>query len=595
VSHLPTELLALRDLLAIQPQQLEQLQQATANLTSSQLVWLSGYLFGISQNCASQDSSTQQQSIARSQSASIAIIYASQTGNAQGLAEQFYSALQQLQLDAELLDIAKVKGKKLASYDYVFLFASTYGDGEPPESAETLHQWLASDKAQPLPNLKYAVFGLGDSSYEFFCQTGKDFDGYLAQLGATSLLPCVDADLDYQDDYQLWQEQALAVLSKEVATTGSQPIATAASVTTGTIANQISNQVTANVNEVIRLTSQQSPKDISHIEYEFDADHFNYQPGDAIAITPQNSEELVAKTLDILQLDGDSKLASGDSIHDALTNSIELTQVHPNWVKWLAAKTKDTELQALTSNQQELFQWLKTQQVPAILQRYQGQFDPIAAIEQLKPIKERLYSIASSQALLEDELHLTIARVGNDLFTRGAASNFLADAQSDAKHRLTLKANPHFRLPTSSDTPIIMIGAGTGIAPYRAFLQQREADGITNNAWLVFGNTHFQWDFLYQTEIQQWLQQGTLSNLSLAFSRDQAEKVYVQHRLLEQGKQLFDWLERGAHFYICGDKNRMAKDVEQALIQVIEQHHTGDSTDYLQQLKASGRYQKDVY
>ncbi|MCL2913838.1 assimilatory sulfite reductase (NADPH) flavoprotein subunit [Shewanella corallii] len=577
--------------------QLDQLTRLTADMSPLQLAWVSGYL------AASASEPGQSQAQSGEQAQQLTVLYGSQTGNSRGVAEALAQRAAEAGWQVNLTSMGDLKPKQIKDESLLALVVSTHGEGEAPDDAIELHQFLASKRAPKLDGLKYSVLALGDSSYEFFCQTGKDFDERLANLGAEALLPRVDCDVDFEDAAEQWQVQLLEALAPhQQARTQTHTSAVAG----GFSASDYSKQKPYSAELLVsqKITGRDSDKDIRHVEIDLGESGLNYQPGDALGVWFNNHDALVEELVSVLKLDGDAQVSIKDqtlSLQQALLEKRELTQLSPAQVQAWAELSGDAELQAIASDKDALRGFIHRHQLADLAKRWPVSVEPQQLVDLLRPITPRLYSIASSQAEVDEEVHLTVALVADEHYgdTRfGGASHFLAAAEEGQTVRVYVEPNKHFRLPDNPETPVVMIGPGTGVAPFRAFMQQREADGINGNAWLFFGNPHFEQDFLYQTEWQQYLKSGVLERLDVAFSRDQAHKVYVQHRIKEQGEALWQWLERGAHLYICGDAERMAKDVHQALLDVIADHggKTREQAEaYLENLRADRRYQKDVY
>ncbi|WP_026972254.1 assimilatory sulfite reductase (NADPH) flavoprotein subunit [Aliagarivorans marinus] len=578
--------------------QLKALQQATAELSPAQAAWVSGYLYGVSQNT---DVAVQP---AAAPASKLTILYASQTGNAKGVAEELLDSAQQQGISAELFNVADYKPKNLKQETHLLIVSSTNGEGEPPDDALAFHEFLASKKAPKLPNLKYSVLALGDSSYEFFCQTGKDFDERLAALGAECVVPRVDCDVDYDDDAAAWGKSALAkvqeTLEQASASVVTLPVAGASS-------HNFSkkNPLEAELGLSQKITGRDSAKDVRHVEIDLGDSGLTYQPGDALGVWFDNDPALVAQILQRLELDGASEVSVGEetlSLEQALITKLELTQTPGNFVEFWAELSGSKKLQKICADKDALREYAANHQVIDVLLEKKAKLDPQQLVDALRKLSPRLYSIASSQSEVDSEVHLTVGVVRyqqGEQDRLGGASGFLAERAEDAANvRVFVEHNDNFRLPADSNTPVIMIGPGTGIAPFRAFMQERDAQDAEGDNWLFFGDQTFTQDFLYQVEWQSYLKSGLLTRLDVAFSRDQAEKIYVQDRLREQGEELFAWLERGAHLYICGDANRMAKDVHQALLEIIAEYgkqSIEQAEEYLKSLRTAKRYQKDVY
>lgn len=588
-------------------QQVNAITQAVQGLNRDQLTWLSGYIAGMA-GAPAGAAPMSAAPAAQADVPTLTILFGSQTGNAKGLAESFQGKAEEAGFSSKLVSMADYKPRQLKNETHVVVFVSTHGEGDAPDDAIELHEFLAGKKAPKVPNLKYAVLGLGDSSYEFFCQTGKDFDSRLAALGASAIIPREDCDVDYDAQADSFAQKLVASLKDElVASAPSQTVAAQ----TGTAAQPESSAYTkkapfaATLLEAQKITGRDSVKDIQHIEISLEDSGIAYQPGDALGVWFANSESLVDELLSLTQLEGSAEVTVADSqmtLREALINKLELTLSYPNFIKAYQQATASASLAELMEDKATLRTYMADRQIVDIVRDHPGQIDAQALVDALRPLTPRLYSIASSQSEVEDEVHLTVAHVDYEAFGvrhQGGASGFLCDRLAEGGEvNVFVEKNDNFRLPESSDTPVIMVGPGTGIAPFRAFMQERDAQEAQGKNWLFFGNPHFTQDFLYQVEWQGYVKSGLLDKITLAFSRDQKEKVYVQHRLLEHGAQVFEWLEQGAHFYVCGDAMHMAKDVEAALISIIQEHggkSEQDAKAYLVALRKAKRYQKDVY
>ena len=589
--------------------QWQQLSQAASGLTNTQLVWASGYLFGLAQNAGAQNIGVSAAPVKAVASAStnktLTILYGSQTGNAKGIAEEYQQTAVAAQFTVNLVSMADYKPKNLKNETHLLVVVSTHGEGEAPDDAIQLHEFLASKKA---PRFSYAVIALGDSSYEFFCQTGKDFDERLQALGATALAPRLDCDVDYTDAVSKYTTSITALL-KDALGDASSAIGIAAGVSADT--PRAATKYTkaepfqAALADSSKITGRDSIKDIRHIEISLEDSGIQYQPGDALGVWFTNSDEVVADLLRLTNNGGAEVVATraGDKpLGQALKESFELTQSYPGFVNAYAKHVHDPELEALVADKARLRDYLANRQIIDIVRQFPADVPAGDLAAALRPLTPRLYSIASSQAEVEDEVHLTVALVEYQEFGelhQGGASGFLSrrlEVGDDVK--VYVESNNNFRLPADPETPIIMVGPGTGIAPFRAFLQEREASDAPGKNWLFFGNPSFTQDFLYQVEIQKYVKDGVLHKVSLAFSRDQEQKIYVQHRMIEEGAELYSWLESGAHFYVCGDATRMAKDVNSALVSIVQTHGNKskqEAEQYVNDLRRAKRYQKDVY
>ncbi|WP_086981601.1 assimilatory sulfite reductase (NADPH) flavoprotein subunit [Vibrio aphrogenes] len=588
-------------------QQIGQLQQAMAELSPQQLAWVSGYFWGLSQTGQPAGSAQSSQlSVASQPAGKLTIIYASQTGNAKGVAEALKNEADTNGIAVELFDASDYKGKNLAKETHVIIVASTNGEGEAPDNAIELHEFLQSKKAPKLPNLQYAVIGLGDSSYEFFCQTGKDFDSYLSKLGATAFLERVDCDVDYEAPAAEWRKQALEKVKETLSANDAQvvqlPVGQSAHIESPW---NKQNPYTASLLTSQKITGRDSGKDVRHIEIDLDGSGITYQPGDALGVWYENSSDLVAAILDQVGLSGIESIELDDeslSIHSALVSKFEITTSNPQLVTQYAELSGSKKLQKLVEDKDKLREYSSNTQVIDVLREKKTTLTAEQLTSLFRKLTPRLYSIASSQAEVEDEVHLTVGLVEYQQGEEkrfGGASHYLTHRLEEGDSvKVFIEHNNNFKLPQDDSTPVIMIGPGTGIAPFRSFIQEREARDAEGKNWLFFGDRTFTQDFLYQVEWQKYLKSGILTKMDVAFSRDQAEKVYVQDRILENAAEVWQWLQQGAYIYICGDANRMAKDVHNALIQVVkEQGQLGQeqAEEFINDLRKAKRYQRDVY
>ncbi|AJJ24833.1 NADPH-dependent assimilatory sulfite reductase flavoprotein subunit [Yersinia enterocolitica] len=592
-------------LLPLSPEQLARLQAAVGEFSPTQMAWLSGYFWGMVNQ---QPGAVVAPAVAAPAAVTITLISASQTGNARRLAEQLRDDLVAAKLNVNLVNAGDYKFKQIAQERLLVIVASTQGEGEPAEEAVALYKFLFSKKAPKLPETAFAVLGLGDTSYEHFCQAGKDFDNKLAELGAQRLLERVDADVEYQESAQQWRQQIVAALQARVPAQSAAAVAVTPSGAVDEITSSPYSKaapLTAQLSVQQKVTGRNSEKDVRHIEIDLGDSGLRYQPGDALGIWFDNDPALVEELLALLWLKGDEQVSidgQNISLSQALRSHLELTQNTTLIVDKYAALSRDEKLIALLADKSALQHYAKNTPIVDMVRQAPSDLNADQLVALLRPLTPRLYSIASSQAETENEVHVTVGVVRYDIDGRprtGGASGYLADRlEVDGDIRIFIEHNDNFRLPANPETPVIMIGPGTGIAPFRAFMQQREADGATGKNWLLFGNPHFTEDFLYQVEWQRYVKDGLLTRIDLAWSRDQADKIYVQDKLREQGAELWNWIQQGAHIYVCGDANRMAKDVEQVLLDVVALHGAMDAEqadEYLSELRLARRYQRDVY
>lgn len=589
-------------------QQVAEVQQLVGSLNPIQQAWLSGYLAATA-NAGLASGPIAGVAPQASEAQVLTILYGSQTGNAKGVATQIQQQAESRGLATKLVNMADYKPNQLKKEKFIAVAVSTYGEGEPPEDAENLHEFLVSKKAPKLDGVKVAVIGLGDSSYEFFCQTAIDFEQRFAALGAETIVARAELDVDYEDEANTWVAGALDAFEPELkaANQGSAQVIPMAGFAPQAVTSAYSKQnpLTAELSVVQKITGRDSTKDVRHVEISLEDSGLTYQVGDSLGLYFTNDEALVDALLKQVELSGDEEVKIGDetvSVKQALVEKLELTQSYPGFVEKFAKATNNETLLALVEDKAAMREYIEARQIFDVVAQNPAKLTAQELVDCARKIQPRLYSIASSQAEVEEEVHLTVGLVEFEAFGEkhyGGCSGFLANrVEEGAQVKVFVEHNDNFRLPADGNTPVIMVGPGTGIAPFRAFLQEREANEAEGENWLFFGNPNFTQDFLYQVEIQAYVKSGLLNNIDLAFSRDQEHKIYVQDRLKEKGQEVFAWLEKGAHFYVCGDANRMAKDVQQALIDIVKEHGGKDdeqAEQYLKELRSNNRYQKDVY
>jgi sulfite reductase (NADPH) flavoprotein alpha-component len=590
--------------------QAEKLNEALSGLDSGQLHWLNGYFSGLSQAPASD---TQTEGVQNSASAKTAtkqepeklnILFGSHTGNSEALAHNMASVAKERGIEVEVSDMATFKARNLKKVKNLAVIVSTHGLGEPPIQAEDLYKYLHGKKAPNLSHMKFSVLALGDSSYVDFCQTGKDFDAVLEKLGAQRIALRQDCDVDYEDEAEAWQEKFLKELTQ---TSQEIPAAPQSSETVATNGVKYSrkNLFEATILEKINLNGKGSSKETVHLELDLEGSGIKYEPGDALGVYGANSPKLIESVLNATHLTGKEKVKSHNgekTLSEALRYDYELTPLSRNTLSNYAELTDNTRLKKIVADGKAVLKYLPGRDILDLINEEPFEFSANELISVLRKNTPRMYSIASSQGAVEDEVHLLVSVVRYNAFGRdkeGHCSSTLADRlEVDDTVKIFVDKNTRFKLPKNPDAPIIMVGPGTGIAPFRAFMQEREVADKKGPSWLFFGDRNFTTDFLYQTEWQQYLKEGVLTKADVAFSRDQSEKHYVQHRMLENGKELYDWLEKGAHFYVCGDAQRMAKDVDSALKQIIQQQGgvtLEKAEEYVKGLQLSDRYQADIY
>ncbi|WP_345797245.1 assimilatory sulfite reductase (NADPH) flavoprotein subunit [Castellaniella sp. MT123] len=581
-------------------------------LEPSSLHWLSGYFAGVAQaRQPARETVAPPLAVAAAPAPDgaqrLTILYGSQTGNAKRVATQLHEQVLAQGLEARLVRADQYKAKDLKDEQLLYVVMSTQGDGDPPDDSIAWVEFVLGKRAPKLPRLKYAVLGLGDSSYPSFCGISQKIDERLAELGARRLQDAGTADLDLETVTVPWQGRALALASE--ALTPAAPAAHQATVTplrpqTEKFTREHPFQAEVLLNQVI--TGRGSDKDIRHLELSLAGSQLRYEPGDALGIWPVQDDTLVARILEASALNAADTIEHQGTrrpLGEWLGRHRELTVLTRPFLTALAERAGRNELKDLLKPEarDSLAAYLGSHQLIDALREWPARWTGPELVAALRPLTPRLYSIASSAAVAEDEVHLTLAHVAFDKEGEarwGVASHFLAERAEGDTVPVFIEENTRFRLPADSARDIIMIGAGTGVAPFRSFVQARAESDATGRNWLFFGNPHFTSDFLYQTEWQQALKDGHLNRIDLAFSRDQADKVYVQHRLLERGADVYDWIQAGAHIYVCGDAERMARDIHATLLEIARDQGGLDeegARQWLDDLSAQGRYARDVY
>ncbi|MBK8068222.1 MAG: flavodoxin domain-containing protein [Rhodanobacteraceae bacterium] len=571
----------------LSPEQLQTLQQLTAGISDAALWWIAGYTAG---QAAARGGAPQLKPVAAA-TARLTVVYGSQTGNAKAAAAALAQQAEAQGVAVRLVNIADYSLAELGRERYLAVAISTQGDGDPPDDARLFLKQLAGARAPKLAELRYTILALGDSSYPKFCEIGRRLDARLAELGAQRLAASADADLDIEAAAAPWRRQTLSAAAEAIGR------AAPANVTVlRPVAAPLHRAVRATLLANQRLTARDSEVDVRHIELAVDG--LRYEPGDALDVRVSNPPALVDEFLTRTGLSGDANVEhAGErlSLRDWLTRRRELTRLTAPLVDALFATHPGHPLSEIGHA------LLDSHQVVDVLAAGRIEWDAARWVAALAPLKPRAYSIASAQAGVGDEVHLTVALKrsrGAGIERTGLASGQLAALAEGAEIEVELAPNPRFRLPRDGSRDLIMIGPGTGVAPFRAFLQQRVADGAAGRHWLFFGHRHLQREFLYQTEWLAALKRGQLHKLSVAWSRDGAQRRYVQHLIAEQARELVDWIDAGAHLYVCGDAKRMARDVEQALTEAIARVRGIDAEaagEELDALAASGRWQRDVY
>lgn len=543
-------------------QQIASLQSSLGALNAGQSMWLSGYLAGQLATAGALPAQAAGTSATAGQP--LTILFGSETGNGEAVAAALAARFEAAGQAAELQSLDGFRPAALKKLEHAVFVMSTHGEGDPPEEALDFFEFLDSDRAPKLDKLSYRVLALGDSSYAQFCEAGRRLDERLQALGARPFGPRVDCDVDYDAPAEAWGDEVLEhareTLGGGEASAGAHPAHLSlvqAEPAPWTRQQPFSSEVL----RVQKITADASEKDVHHIELSLEESGIRYQPGDALGVWAPNDPELVTEILDSLGIDPDTRVREGDrelAVSEALTEHHEITRLTAATVEGLAQADAASGLaeayEALDEAGQRAF--IKRRQLADIVAAWPLKLDAQTLVDQLRPLAARSYSIASSQGLVDEEVHLTVATLASDAIgteRRGVASQFLNHRVGEGgKVRVFLEPNRRFRLPENPETPIIMIGAGTGVAPYRAFLQELEARDANPDAWLIFGNPHLRTDFLYQREFLKWRADGLLNRIDAAWSRDQEQKRYVQHIVTEQAERLDEWLARGAHVYLCG-------------------------------------------
>ena len=581
-----------------------------AALNPLQLAWLSGYCWARADGTGAALPAIPATNAETAEPAppplAVTVLSASQTGHAREVADKLHAALAEQGINAKRISAADYKPKTIADEQVLLLVTSTQGEGEPPEEALSLYKLLSGKKAPKLSGLKFAVLGLGDSSYPMFCGAGKSFDELLAKLGGERLLERQDCDLEYQAEAAAW-------LDKIVPLVGSLAAAPAAATGTGNAsgspapaapasAYNKANPFPATLLVRQKITGRDSEKDVRHIEIDLSGSGLQYRAGDALGVWFENDPAVVEEILAAVSLKGDEPVnagGQGKTVREALLHDWEIGLNTPQFVQGYAEISGNPELKEAAADASA---YAAANPIAGIVSQYPAALTAEQLAGLLRPLAPRLYSISSAPEEVGEEVHLTVGVLRyehNGIPRTGAASGFLGERlEEEGSVRVFVEENPRFRLPENPETPVIMIGAGTGVAPFRAFMQQRAANGDSGKNWLIFGNQHFTQDFLYQTEWQGWAKDGLLNKYDFAWSRDQEEKIYVQHKIREEAAELWQWLQQGAHIYVCGDASRMAKDVEQVLLDTIAEQgglSADDADEYLDNLRQEGRYQRDVY
>ncbi|WP_039790103.1 assimilatory sulfite reductase (NADPH) flavoprotein subunit [Paenibacillus riograndensis] len=607
-------------------EQVELLNRLLPTLTQTQQIWLGGYISALTLQGAAAVSAAAPAVLAApsastaaaggaaepARSREVTVLFGSQTGNCQRLASSLSGKLKEQGFEITVSAMNSFKPNTLKKVENLLILVSTHGEGEPPDNARSFHEFLNSKRAPRLEHLRFSVLALGDTSYEFFCQTGKDFDQRLEELGGQRLIPRVDCDLDYDEPVAAWMEQVITALNGA----GSAPAIAEEAVLAAEHAESLQSAYSRNhpfhaeVLENLNLNGRGSDRETRHLELSLAGSNITFEPGDALGVYPENHPRLVEEIIAAMGWNPEepvplNKKGEEGTLREALLRHYEITVLSKPLLEQAAKLSPAAGLHELLlpDRAPQLKEYIQGRDLLDLVQDFSPWDVPARSfVTILRKLPARLYSIASSYNANPEEVHFTVRAVRYESHGReryGVCSVHCAErVQPGDTLPIYIQNNPNFKLPANPEVPVIMIGPGTGVAPFRSFLEEREEQDAEGKTWLFYGDRHFVTDFLYQTDWQRMLKDGVLTKLDVAFSRDTEEKVYVQHRILEHSRELYTWLQEGAHVYVCGDEKHMAHDVHSALISVI-QAEGGLSPEaaaaYLDHLQQEQRYQRDVY
>ncbi|ATL43792.1 flavodoxin domain-containing protein [Elizabethkingia sp. HX WHF] len=562
---------------------LKVLKEISSGFSRDEAIWASGYLAGLAGTSAAVTDLPPQQTTHTTAVKKITLVYGTETGNSKKLATELAGVAKKKGIQVKLGDLSQYKPKDLAKEEYLFVVISTQGEGEPPILAKKFYDYIHENELN-LSNIKFGVLALGDSTYPQFCKTGEDLDIRFEVLGAERIIPLKRCDIDYEEDAHKWLDHIFEVVQNKAVSPSQATVAPKAS--------SGRKKYQGKVSAIINLNDITSDKETYHIEIETE-EPIAYRPGDALGVIPYNPKSVVKEIIGLTGIDPEKQIQTArvnasaeELLHQHLNISYLLKTTVAQYAQITGHDIPETRL--------SLLDLLRIYPV-----KNAEEFEDV--IKALTVQAPRLYSVSSSpEAHGDSEIHITVAKsefLINDKKQNGLCSGFLSEFEEDGAVEFYIQEAKHFKLPETAKD-VIMIGPGTGIAPFRSFLWERDATGAEGRNWLFFGDRSFVSDFLYQSEFQDFLKTGALTNLDLAFSRDTAEKVYVQHRLQQKSSEVFQWLEGGASVYVCGAKEPMSKDVEETLLGIIR--HEGkrneeEAKNYLEELELSGRYAKDVY
>lgn len=588
------------------PEQAAALNAVLGSANAQQATWLKGFFSGL----VAGDQGFGQgagAAAAAGGTAPLTILFGSESGNTEGLADRLKDSAAAEGFKCKVVDMADAKLADLAKAENLLVLVSTWGEGEPPSRASDFYDAIMAEKAVKLDGVNFSVLGLGDSSYAQFNQMAKEFDKRLEDLGGTRIYDRVDCDVEFEGAYTGWSNGVIAKLKDIAKPTGGAPIAmpTFSAAPVAPAYNK-ANPFPAEMLSCINLNGTGSAKETVHAEISLEGSGLTYQPGDALGVVPVNSSDLIEEFLKAAKLDARENVSFKDELSipfgEVLRKHLDLRTLNSVILKKYAKACDYKDLLKMSEDREKVSEWSWGRDVVDLIKEYPSSLRAGDWVHLLRPLSPRLYSIASAISAHPGEVHLTVGAVRYEAHGRakkGVCSTFIADAWKEGTTAgVYFHSNKNFKLPADPSTPIIMVGPGTGIAPFRSFVEERAATGATGENWLFFGDQRYTYDFLYQTEWQDYLKKGVLTKLDLAFSRDQPEKIYVQDRMRENGKELWQWLDNGAYFYVCGDASRMAKDVNQALIDIVAEHGEKSEEDaiaYVKQMTKERRYGRDVY
>ncbi|MEB5972158.1 sulfite reductase subunit alpha [Pantoea dispersa] len=575
-----------------------------APFNGEQKYWLAGFLAGLHSRLLVLEDKQTAPAAGASATTQLHILFGSQTGNAEALAQTAAKAARAKGLVPVVQALGEVDLDVFATMRHVLIVTSTYGEGEMPDNAQLFWQAISASTAPRLEQMHFAVLAIGDTGYDGFCQAGKFIDMRLEQLGAKRVVDRIDCDIDYEEPSSEWIGSAMPQFAASAGSSGTVlESAPEAPVIPG---SNKQNPYAAALVTNKRLSGEQSAKDIRHFEFDLSDSGLKYEAGDALGVIPVNDAGLVSLLLSELKADYETPVPGFDrNLGDLLTYQFEISEPSRKLIEWVGQHTTNQELLHVLQHDDKdtLANWLWGKDTLDLLQlELKRSLSVPELVAMLRPLQHRAYSISSSSKAHPNQVHLTIASVryhGGGRERKGVCSTYLAErVRRGEKPAIFISPNKAFRVPANNNAPLIMVGPGTGIAPFRAFLQERQATGAEGKNWLFFGDQHQEHDYIYADELAGWQQSGLLTHLDLAFSRDQEEKIYVQNRMLEKGAELYAWLQDGAYFYVCGDASRMAKDVDAALYEVVRQFgglSSERAAAYIDQLKKDKRYLRDVY